>query len=265
MAFEGNEVEIMDISKGRYWDNPLSLIDGCAPCSPGCDHCWSAAMAHRFGDGLTLRGSGSRNGDFNGQIVTQPERLSIPLKRRKPTVYAVWNDFFHEKVPIEFIDDALEVMAACPQHTFLVLTKRARLMEEKIYGVTPDHGCRELGAGDYLPNVWWGLTVCNQQEVDEKIPIFSQVPGKKFLSIEPALSHITLWDTVAGMRMIEHFDVVVMGAETGAGARQMDLEWAREIRDQCATTGVPFFLKQVDKQGSRVLDGRTHDDLPWGK
>jgi protein gp37 len=83
---------MINISKGRYWDLPWSLVDGCTPCSPGCDHCWSAGMAHRFyRQHLT-----TCDGKFNGHVAVRPERLDIPLKRRKPTVYAVWNDLFWE-------------------------------------------------------------------------------------------------------------------------------------------------------------------------
>jgi len=295
----------------KYWDKPWSLVDGCTPCSPGCDHCWSAAMASRFQGNYNLYPAQVvDNRMFIGNVFLLADRLSIPLKRKKPTVYAVWNDFFHESVPTEFIDDALEVMAACPQHTFLVLTKRAHLMEEKIYGVTPYHGCRALGGGDYLPNVWWGLTVCNQQEADEKIPVFLQAPGKKFLSIEPMLGEIDINEVMPIYIEEEESDIqaIILGGETGLGARPMHPDWVRSVRDQCAAAGVLFFFKGwgewveftvngrdgftskhywLDENGTlhdqsdaptddcvcvkrtgkkaagRLLDGRTHDDLPW--
>lgn len=245
---------MIDISKGRYWDLPLSLVSGCTPCSPGCDHCWSAGITHRFKDGLTLRGEGQRNGQFNGQIIIHPERLSIPLKRRKPTVFAVWNDLFHEDVPSDFASDTIiKIEDDYKKHTFLILTKRPHRMLDQMRGYHE------------VDNIYFGLTVCNQQEADEKIPVFLQVPGKKFLSIEPALSNISLWETYLNVKWVEYFDVVIMGAETGPGARSMDQEWARTVRDECEVTGTPFFLKQIDKKHNRILDGRTHDDLPWGK
>jgi len=267
-------------------------------------------MAHRFGnDGLTVirfcqnivkRQDGVNYAPrFTGKIITHPERLSIPLKRRKPTMYAVWNDLFHEAVSTQFIDDALEVMAACPRHTFLILTKRAHLMEEKIYGVTEEHGCRELGGGDYLPNVWHGLTVCNQQEWNEKGPIFMQVPGLKFISHEPALERIdyhlsgsikdVAWRRTHGGSYERSFIAgLIAGGETGSGARPSHPDIFRIDRDQCAAGGVPFFFKGwgaygvnylIDddmsmipgsewmdkgvKPSGRLLDGREHNELPW--
>ena len=249
------------IIEGKYWDKPWSLVDGCTPCSPGCEHCWSAAMTHRFNkEWLPFTND---KGQFYGKIATHPERLSIPLKqglrRRKPTVYAIWNDLFHEEVKEKFIAEAWDVMTRRLDHTFLVLTKR------------PQQMLSWANSWKLLPfrNIYLGLTVCNQQEADEKIPIFLRVPGKKFLSIEPMLSEVSLrWlklksggvDEYDGLRL---FDAVILGAETGPGARPMDLEWARIVRDECAEAGVPFFLKQTDKKRNRLLDGRAHDDLPW--
>ena len=91
---------MIDISKGRYWQRAWSLVDGCTPCSPGCDNCWSASMAHRFKrEGEPGYDTGiltDEKGNFNGDIIIHPERLNIPLTRKKPTVYAVWNDLFWE-------------------------------------------------------------------------------------------------------------------------------------------------------------------------
>ena len=260
----------IDVERGRYWDRAWSLIDGCTPCSPGCDNCWSASMTHRFNFQYT-----DCVGKFNGKITTRPDKLLIPLKRKKPTVYAIWNDLFHADVRTTFIDDVFEVIAACPRHTFLILTKRAHLMESKIYGnETTEYFIRVLGGGDYFPNVWHGLTICNQQEADEKIPIFLQVPGKKFLSIEPMLGRIDIgkWlpqmvynpgKTIPERETFMVIDAVICGSETGPGARPVNLDWIRSLRAQCFMAGVPFFLKHISKKGGRILDGRTHDDLPW--
>jgi protein gp37 len=315
----------------RYWDKPWSLVDGCTPCSPGCDNCWSAAMSHRFAERM-IRQTGEplidSSGRFTGCIATHTDRLSVPLKRKKPTVYAVWNDLFHEDVPVNFLEDALAVMTNCPQHTFLVLTKRAY----RLNLMTSDR--LRVSRTDTWPitNLWLGLTVCNQREADEKIPAFLRAPGKKFLSIEPMLGKIdlcniiftdinkvdaltgTVWEYGKNVGYYQHqIKAVILGGETGPGARPMHPDWVRSVRDQCAEAGVPFLFKSWGswkpcdddhveckghkgtamrltgeivtdekpywkdkafggtdqgfwKAGStagRILDGRTHDDLPW--
>jgi len=281
---------MIDIAKGRFWDLPLSWVDGCTPCSPGCDHCWSAAMEHRFHKNAWGPGKRSGrltrrdNGRFNGLIVTHPERLSIPLKRRKPTVWAVWNDWVHESVPFEFIEQMIGSILRCPQHTFLLLTKRPqRILDlyahwEKIYPPFKMGSERNYKT----ENAYLGLTVCNQQEADEKIPIFLQVPGKKFLSIEPLLGPVDLRDEhfqfggTDPFWRLRHINAVILGGETGPGARPLHPDWVRSVRDQCAAAGADFFFKgwgddffkirKVSKKnyGSvRTLDGRTHDELPW--
>jgi len=284
----------------RYWDKPWSLVDGCTPCSPGCDHCWSASMTHRFNFQWTKDGKP----EFNGHITVRPERLDIPLKRKKPTVYAIWNDLFHEDVYDCFITDVFHFIDLCRDHTFLILTKRPQIMLS--------HVKRSRMDSDDYPHIYWGLTVCNQQEADKKIPIFLQVPGKKFLSIEPCLSNIIFgyWRSPSGdnhkrdslpgdvwFNYLKELDVVILGGETGPGARPMHPDWVRSVRDQCAAVGVPFFFKQwgewhpnclcktkkphpviarpypgnrgvmfhCGKKAGRLLDGRTHDDLPWRK
>lgn len=301
---------MIDISKGRYWDKAWSLVDGCTPCSPGCDHCWSAAMAKRFHP-YEIEGNNAlplitdKGDHFNGRIVTRPDRLDIPGRTRKPTVFAVWNELFHEDVSDEFREAAFAIMETKgSRHTYLLLTKRPHIMSAFINHPTGKHLTRD--------NVWKGLTVCNQQEADEKIPVFLQVPGKKFLSIEPMLGAIDLiqsglrpeWKNPEGDPPLRplgtNIDAVILGGETGVGARPMHPDWVRKVRDDCEAAGVPFFFKgcgawkvatetandnykyhvinkprwhiwgdkivsrQVGhKFSGRLLDGREHNDLPW--
>ena len=284
----------MNIDKGRYWDKAWTLVEGCTPVSTGCDNCWSAAMAHRFKQGLTDKGK------YTGFIKTREDNLNLPLRVKKPTVFAIWNDLFN--VPTKFIDVVLDVIGACPHHTFLVLTKRAHLLEEKIYRVTEENGCRELGGGDYVPNLWIGVSIENQQSVDERIPYLLQIPGKKFLSVEPMLEKIDLKKYLAfNIRKCypcqPSFDQVICGGETGHNARPCHPDWVRSLRDQCHEAGVPFFLKSLGmwkscgcgklhdyfdynkkhfysakcenvfyrKAAGRLLDGRTHNELAWRK
>lgn len=291
---------MINIEKGRYWDLPWSLVSGCTPCSPGCDHCWSAGITYRFdktdgGPRLAVANPDHPDGKvppfFTGHIITHPDRLDIPLKRKKPTVFAVWNDLYHEKVPGKFINDAWLRMINSKKHTFLILSKRPEVMLKwtqvaarakawLIPDMWPDHICL-------------GLTICNQQEADEKIPVFLQVPGKKFLSIEPMLGPISFrWKdyflhkesyrqylertgSVNHLESMKDIDAVILGGETGPGARPMNMAWAQSVRDQCMSANIPFFFKSwgdsakggMRKEGwlkvHRLLDGRTHDDLPW--
>ncbi len=256
---------------GRYWDRPWSLVDGCTPCSPGCERCWSAGLSHRFEYAPTFK-TEKFSPQFTGEIIVHTERLDMPLKRRKPTVYAVWNDLFHGDVPDSYRNNAYCVMNECRRHTFLILTKRPLVAVE--YFKRADMF--------WLSNIWHGLTVCNQQEADEKIPIFLRVSGDKFLSIEPMLGEIDVSWALGKIpsTKLPNIDTVILGGETGPGARPMHPDWVRSIREQCRNAGIPFFFKSwgswkgsCDYVGGRrvpgsarigrYLDGRTHDDLPW--
>jgi len=219
-----------------------------------------------------------------GQIITHPERLSIPLKRKKPTAYSIWNDWAHKAVDHDFRRQIIRVAEDCPQHTILALTKRP--------GVALDF-CRWMGDHGSIPENWWtGLTVCNQAEADEKIPMFLQVPGKKFLSIEPMLGRIDFreWSYLSGdhnlFNRLRQINAVILGGETGPGARPCHPDWVRSVQNQCAAAGVKFFFKSWGSYAifgktlhgkalsatggyvnapprNRLLDGRTHDELPW--
>jgi len=237
---------MMDTSKGRYWDKPWSLVDGCTPCSPGCEHCWALAMEHRFQKTECVSLSGAR------KVSTHSERLDIPLRTRKPTVFAVWNDLFHEDVPWTFIKQSLEVMARASRHTFLILTKRPSLVSR----FSHTWGAFRNGF-EGNPHIWLGCTICNQQEADAKIPELLKVPGKKWLSIEPMLGEIMInkttkapdgtyhdWLTTEGIVHPKGIDAVVLGGESGPGARPTHPDWVRSVRDQCAAAGTAFYFKQ---------------------
>jgi len=286
----------IDIKKGRYWDEGLTLVDGCTPCSPGCDHCWSAAHAHRFyREGEPCHESGiftDDNGRFNGDILIHSERLKRFITSN-PKVFSIWNNLFHDDVPPQFIDDVFSAMRfkGASHNTFLVLTKQPQNISANYFEIM-QYSFR---------NLYLGLTVCDQQEADEKIPIFLQVPGKKFLSIEPMLSDITLPfndehpDSDGCYEDMRHnIDAVILGGETGRGARPLHPDWVRSVRDQCSVAGVPFFFKQWGewvhycqysfgigspclslvrtenelyrvghKAAGRLLDGKEWNNLPW--
>ncbi len=183
----------------------------------------------------------------NGFSVTKhPESLDEPRKRKKPTKYFVcsMSDLFHEDVSFGFIRKVLRVIQDCPQHTFMVLTKRPERMAEFISSMA-------------LPNLWLGVTAEDQEQADKRIPILLRIPAaKRFVSCEPLLSDIKFqreWclskDDKDCMKRswgkeLNGLDWVIVGGESGAGARPMHPDWARDIRDQCVDADVPFFFKQ---------------------
>jgi protein gp37 len=258
------------MNASKYWDKAWSCVDGCTPCSPGCDNCWSMALNKRFHR-------------WPEKVIPSEDRLNIPLKTRKPTVFALWNDLFHEDVPSDFIYEVFNSLVG--RHTYLLLTKRARRMRD-FFHLTEDYDSKDW------PNVYLGLTVCNQQEVDEKIPIFLQVPGKKFLSIEPMLGPIDLKniDPLPGELHDDVFlsldcltghmkgpddildtkiNAVICGCETGPKRRPCQWEWIESIINQCKTAGVPCFVKQVEVGGKIVHELEQFPEclrvreLPW--
>lgn len=186
-------------------------------------------------------------------------------------------DLFHDQVPEGYIDSILEIIAACPQHIFLVLTKRPQNINRKMYEPTNEVPFRELGGGDYLPNLWLGVSVENQKAANERIPILLQTPAAvRFVSAEPMLEPIYLRpyddfsDSGHGRRWLgtscnaarsKGIDWVVCGGETGPGARPVHPDWVRNLVLQCKDAGVPIFIKQMgsvwakthssDKAGNR--------------
>lgn len=168
----------------KYWDSAWSLVEGCTPVSEACDNCWLAGISHRFDVGKrdsTRVNETDESGRFTGRIKIRTDRLNIPLKRKTPTVYAIWSDLFHEKVPHTFIYDAIDNMIMSIQHTFLILTKRPKIMRDIL-----------MAEESLTPNIYFGVTVENQKQADKRIPILLQIPGKKFVSIEPMLSSIDI-------------------------------------------------------------------------
>jgi len=233
----------MNKSKHDYewWDYSWNPIVGCSPVSEGCENCYAAGISKRFK--LPW-----------GTPEFKPERLMEPVRMRKPSRIFVCSvsDIFHEGVHAEWVDRVLEIIAACPQHTFMMLTKRPENIYRKIYEVTAERACRELGGGDYLPNLWLGVTAENQARADERISILLSVPAAKhFVSVEPMLGPVSLagFDGKTYRPWLDYhawkvaFDWVIAGPETGRRARECKPEWIMDVADQCKAAKVSFWDK----------------------
>lgn len=219
-------------------------VTGCTKVSPGCKFCYAERFSERF------RGVAGHPYEQGFDLKLHPDRLSQPLGWKKPRIVFVnsMSDLFHEDIPEEFILQVFEVMRKAPRHTFQVLTKRAEDLLEF---------CRKYLDG--VPsNVWLGISVESQQYV-WRVDYLKNVPAQiRFLSCEPLLGPLEL--DLAGIHW------VIVGGESGPGARTMRAQWVRDIRARCRAANVPFFFKQwggVQKSRTgRKLDGRTWDEMP---
>ncbi|MDH4350811.1 MAG: phage Gp37/Gp68 family protein [Gemmatimonadota bacterium] len=227
----------------EWTDSTWNPVTGCGKVSPGCKHCYAETFAERW------RGIPGHPYEQGFDLRLWPDRLELPLTWKKPRTIFVnsMSDLFHEKVPPDFIQKVFSTMERAPWHTFQILTKRSeRLAELAVDLIWP-------------PNVWMGVSIetakyrCRADHL-RKVPA-----AVRFLSLEPLLGPLGTLD-LAGIHW------VIVGGESGPGARPIEAKWVREIRKQCRAAGVPFFFKQwggvQKKKNGRVLDGRTWDGMP---
>jgi protein gp37 len=225
---------------------------GCDRVSRGCDNCYAMTLAKRLkamGQPRYQHDGDPRTSGPGFGLTIHPETLDLPLMWKKPRLVFVnsMSDLFHARVPTAFIRQVFDVMTATPQHTYQVLTKRARRL-------------RRLATSLQWPdNLWMGVSVEDAQVTDRVHDLRAVPAALRFLSCEPLLGPLP------GLPL-GGIGWVIAGGESGRNARPMDPAWAEDLRDQCATAGVPFFFKQwggrTPKAGGRELGGRTWDDMP---
>jgi protein gp37 len=233
---------------GTTW-NPVT---GCDRVSEGCTNCYAMTMAKRLKSMNAPKyqqdGDPRTSGPGFG-VTLHPEALDEPLRWKKPRLVFVnsMSDLFHARVPLSFVQDVLAVAKETPQHTYQILTKRSSRV-------------RKLDSKLHWPaNVWMGVSVEDSHVLKRVDDLRETGAAVKFLSCEPLLGPLTGIDLAA-------IDWVIAGGESGPSYRPMELAWAREIRDLCQVSEVPFFFKQWGgrnpKALGRLLDGRRWDDMP---
>jgi protein gp37 len=239
-------------SRIEWTETTWNPTTGCDRISAGCDHCYALTLAKR------LKGMGSQKYQNDGDprtsgpgfgVTTHVASLGQPLRWRDPRLVFVnsMSDMFHAKVPAAFVRQVFDVMAATPQHTYQVLTKRARRLR------------RLAPSLKWPPNVWIGVSIENS-DVLHRVEDLRAVPAAvRFLSCEPLIGPLPGLD-------LTDIGWVIAGGESGAQARPVAADWVADLRDQCVTDSVPFFFKQwggrTPKARGRLLDGRTWDEMP---
>lgn len=279
-------------TKIEWTDTTWNPVIGCRHVAEGCRHCYAETMSKR------LAAMGKKDyasildakGKFNGRAITRPETLAEPLHWKKPRRVFVnsMSDLFHEDVPFEFIAAVFGIMAACPQHTFQVLTKRPERAlaflnwaDENIG--EPDYYARFFDCdpatrqastdgraeptSDWpLKNVWLGTSIATQADADKNVPVLLKCPASvRFVSAEPlieAVSFTRVIESPTGEPTVHRWlqsglgkllgyegspclDWVIVGGESGPGARPCDIAWIRSIVEQCKAARVPCFVKQI--------------------
>ncbi|HEV1993372.1 MAG TPA: phage Gp37/Gp68 family protein [Candidatus Acidoferrum sp.] len=235
-------------SRIEWTEATWNPVRGCTKISPGCKHCYAETFAERF---RGVKGHPYEQG-FDLRLV--PEKLAEPLRWRTSKMIFVnsMSDLFHDEVPDNYIVAVAQVMVAAKWHTYQVLTKRSERLRKLLN--------TKLRFAAEQRHIWWGVSVEDKKYgLPRMEDLRSANAGVRFLSVEPLLEDMGKLD-------LRGIDWMIVGGESGAGARPMKKEWALPLRDQCKRSGVPFFFKQwggVHKaKAGRRLEGRTYDEFP---
>lgn len=236
------------LSKIEWTDATWNPVRGCTKISPGCKHCYAERFAERF------RGVAGHPFGQGFDLRLVPEKLAEPLRWGEPRMIFVnsMSDLFHEGVPLQFISRVAATMRIARWHTYQVLTKRSGRLRDLLGG--------PLAEAAKEPHIWWGVSVEDRKYGIPRIADLQATPAAvRFLSVEPLLEDV-------GTLPLKGISWVIVGGESGPGARPMKEAWVLSIHKQCQAAGVPFFFKQwggVRKKATgRKLLGRTYDGFP---
>lgn len=232
----------------EWTDATWNPVRGCTKISPGCKHCYAETFAERF---RGVKGHPYEQG-FDLRLV--PEKLNEPLKWKNKKIIFVnsMSDLFHKDVPSDYIVQVCDVMKQGNWHTYQVLTKRAERMSTMLENELYDAG--------QMDHIWWGVSVEDKKHGIPRMDFLRKAPAKvRFLSVEPLLEDLGEID-LTGIHW------VIVGGESGRGARPMEKDWVSSLQKQCEKAGVPFFFKQwggvQKKKAGRLLDGKIYEEMP---
>src|SRR5262249_37569657 len=214
-----------DATSIEWTDATWNPVTGCTKISAGCDHCYAERFSERF------RGTVDHPFESGFDLTLRPERLRQPLQWKRPRMVFVnsMSDLFHKKIPKDFVRSVLETMEQAHWHTFQVLTKRSSLMRDFL---------RERYGSQCGPqHMWFGVSVEDGSRKSRIRHLRETPAGVRFISIEPLIGDV-------GTLELEGIHWVIVGGESGPSAREIRVEWVRDIRDQCHASGVAFFFKQ---------------------
>lgn len=252
-----------------WTDMTWNPIRGCSRVSEGCRNCYAERMASRYsGPGMPYEGLAAfKNGEprWTGEVRLIEDALDWPLRKKKPARIFVnsMSDLFHEKVSVGWLDRIFAVMEEAKDHTFQILTKRPRYMMDFMRRRT---GAAFMSKTEPAKNIWMGVSVEDQATADERIPLLLKTPATvRWVSYEPALGEVDFCHcdpTGDGPKhradcwlngYASRLDWIVVGGESGPGARPFDIAWARSVIEQGKAAGVPIFVKQLGAR--QLLDG----------
>ncbi len=232
-----------DNSAIEWTEATWNPVTGCHQVSPGCAHCYAKTFAERW------RGVPGHPYEHGFDLQLWPGRLEQPLKWARPRMIFVnsMSDLFHEGIPFDYIERVFDVMGRAERHTFQILTKR----HDRLSELAP--------LLEWHPNIWMGVSIENRRFIHRADRLREVNAAIRFISAEPLLGPLTGLDLTG-------IDWVIGGGESGPKHRRVNVDWLRDLRDQCAANNVAFFFKQwggrTPKTGGRELDGETWDEMP---